>query len=130
MDELTHTPAPGRAILIAELLAIGSELTVGETTDTNSGELARSLVAHGVEVARVTDLPDNQPTVVEALRAALQRSDLVVCTGGLGPTPDDLTREAVAEVCGEDVTVDPRTRAWLDATRSWASASASSPRVH
>jgi len=114
MDELTHTPAPGRAILIAELLAIGSELTVGETTDTNSGELARSLVAHGVEVARVTDLPDNQPTVVEALRAALQRSDLVVCTGGLGPTPDDLTREAVAEVCGEDVTVDPRTRAWLE----------------
>jgi nicotinamide-nucleotide amidase len=114
MDEPTHAPAPERAIHIAELLAIGTELTVGETTDTNSGELARSLVAHGVAVARVTDLPDHQPTVVEAVRAALHRADLVVCTGGLGPTPDDLTREAVAEVCGEDVTVDPRTLAWLE----------------
>jgi len=114
MDEPASATAPGRAILIAELLAIGTELTVGETTDTNSGELARSLVAHGVSVARVSNLPDHQPTVVEALRAALHRADLVVCTGGLGPTPDDLTREAVAEVCGEDVTVDPGTLAWLE----------------
>ncbi len=114
MDEPSPTAAPGRAILLAEILAIGTELTVGETTDTNSGELARSLVAHGVGVTRVTDLPDHQPTVVEALRAALGRADLVVCTGGLGPTPDDLTREAVAEVCGEALATDPRALAWLE----------------
>lgn len=113
MDEPSDTVAPGRAIHFAELLAIGTELTVGETTDTNSGELARSLVAHGVGVTRVTDLPDHQPTVVEALRAALRRADLVVCTGGLGPTPDDLTREAVAEVCGETLETDPEALAWL-----------------
>ena len=52
------SPLPTRRILAAELLAVGTELTVGETTDTNSGELARSLVAHGVTVGRTTSLPD------------------------------------------------------------------------
>ncbi|HEU0244353.1 MAG TPA: molybdopterin-binding protein [Candidatus Limnocylindrales bacterium] len=106
-------PSP-RPILRAEILAIGTELTVGETTDTNSGELARSLVAHGVTVVRVEDLPDDLEVVVGALREALTRADLVVTTGGLGPTPDDLTREAVAELCGEAVAVDPPTLAWLE----------------
>ncbi len=106
------SPAPHR-ILTAELLAIGSELTVGETTDTNSGELARSLVAHGVAVSRIAELPDDLPVVVDALRTALSRADLVVTTGGLGPTPDDLTREAVASVCNETVSVDVATLDWL-----------------
>jgi nicotinamide-nucleotide amidase len=110
--------APARRLRVAELCAVGTELTVGETVDTNSGELARSLVAHGVTVARVSNLPDDQPVVVEALRAALARADLVVTTGGLGPTPDDLTREAVAEVCDEAVMVDEATLAWLEAL--WA----------
>lgn len=112
------TPGPvsaaeARLIVTAELLAVGTELTVGETTDTNSGTLARSLVAHGVTVGRISNLPDDQAVVVEALRLALTRADLVVTTGGLGPTPDDLTREAVAEVCGESVTVNPVTLQWL-----------------
>src|SRR5512142_1981253 len=106
MDQPTRSPAGrARSILHAEIIAVGTELTVGETTDTNSGELARSLVAHGVSVTRVTDLPDHRPTVVETLVAALTRADLVVCTGGLGPTPDDLTRESVAEACGEELSV-------------------------
>lgn len=112
-----RSPAPGatppRRILAAELLAVGSELTVGETTDTNSGELARSLVAHGVSVTRVANLPDDLDVVVDALRTALGRADLVVTTGGLGPTPDDLNREAVAAVCGEAVSVDEATLDWL-----------------
>jgi nicotinamide-nucleotide amidase len=110
------TDVPGsipRRILTAELLAIGSELTVGETTDTNSGELARSLVAHGVAVSRIADLPDDLRIVVDALQTALSRADLVVTTGGLGPTPDDLTREAVAATCGETVSVDEATLDWL-----------------
>ena len=107
-----------RPILAAELLAIGTELTVGETLDTNSGELARSLVAHGVTVTRVANLPDDLAVVVEAMRLALTRADLVVTTGGLGPTPDDLTREAVAELCGETPVIDPETLAWLGAL--WA----------
>ncbi|HEY4189804.1 MAG TPA: molybdopterin-binding protein [Candidatus Limnocylindrales bacterium] len=102
-----------RPIVTAELLAVGTELTVGETTDTNSGELARSLVAMGVTVLRVSDLPDDLGVVVDALRTALGRADLVVTTGGLGPTPDDLTREAVAEACGETPVEDEATLAWL-----------------
>ena len=105
--------ASPRRILTAELLAVGSELTVGETLDTNSGELARSLVAHGVTVTRVANLPDDLAVVVDAIRTALTRADLVVTTGGLGPTPDDLTREAVAAVCDEQVTVDEATLDWL-----------------
>jgi nicotinamide-nucleotide amidase len=95
------------------LLAIGSELTVGETRDTNSGELARSLAESGVEVAWISALPDRLETVVDALTAALSSVDLVVTTGGLGPTPDDLTREAIAHVCRETPVVDPELAAWL-----------------
>jgi nicotinamide-nucleotide amidase len=107
-------PVVTRPVLRAEILAIGTELTVGETTDTNSGDLARSLVARGVTVTRIADLPDDLTIVVDALRTALQRADLVITTGGLGPTPDDLTREAVAEVCGEDLSVDPDVLGWLE----------------
>jgi len=114
MPDISTNPGPVfRPILRAELLAIGTELTVGETTDTNSGDLARSLVTRGVTVTRIANLPDDLGVVAEALRTALTRADLVVTTGGLGPTPDDLTREAVAETCGEKVTVDPVTLAWL-----------------
>ena len=97
----------------AELLAIGSELTVGETRDTNSGELAASLTAEGVEVMRMTALRDDLATVRAAFEAGLERSDLVVSTGGLGPTPDDLTRESIAAAVGETATVDPDLETWL-----------------
>ncbi len=102
-----------RIILQAELLAIGSELTVGETRDTNSGELAASLTAEGVGVLRMTALPDDLATVRAAFEAALERADLVVSTGGLGPTPDDLTRESIAAAIGETPSVDPDLETWL-----------------
>lgn len=113
-----RTADPGRGpvvgpILSAELLAIGSELTTGETRDTNSGELARSLTEAGVRVVRMSALPDDLELVRDAFVEALTRADLVVSTGGLGPTPDDLTREAVAAVCGETPVVDPGLEAWL-----------------
>jgi nicotinamide-nucleotide amidase len=102
-----------RHLLTAELLSIGSELTVGETRDTNAGELARLLTGGGVRVTRLTALPDDLAVVTDAFRAALARSDLVVSTGGLGPTPDDLTREAIAAACGEIPVVDAELEAWL-----------------
>ena len=102
-----------RPIHTAELLSIGSELTVGETRDTNAGELARALTDAGVEVLRITALPDDLATVSGAFSAALTRSDLVVSTGGLGPTPDDLTRESIAAAIGEEPIVDPALEAWL-----------------
>jgi competence/damage-inducible protein CinA-like protein len=100
-------------ILRAELLSIGSELTVGDTLDTNAGELARALTAAGVEVGRVTALPDDLPSVRDAFEAGLERADLVVSTGGLGPTQDDLTREAIVAAIGETPVVDPELEAWL-----------------
>ena len=85
-----------RRLLTAEILSIGSELTVGDTRDTNASEIARSLTAAGVTVGRITAVPDRLEVVAEAFTAAAERADLVVSTGGLGPTPDDLTREAIA----------------------------------
>ncbi|MES2209084.1 MAG: molybdopterin-binding protein [Chloroflexota bacterium] len=102
-----------RAIRRAEILAIGSELTIGETRDTNSGELAGGLTSEGVEVLRMTALPDDLGTVRAAFEAALERADLVVSTGGLGPTPDDLTRESVAAAIGETPVIDPDLERWL-----------------
>ncbi len=109
----TFPAAPGRPLLNAVLLAVGSELTTGETRDTNSGDVARSLSEHGVEVVWISSLPDRLETVTEALRRALAAADLVVTTGGLGPTPDDLTREAVAAALGEKPAVDPKLERWL-----------------
>lgn len=102
-----------RAITSAEILSVGSELLVGETRDTNSGDLAADLSARGVQVTRITALPDRLDAVAEAFRAALDSADLVVSTGGLGPTPDDLTREAIARVCALEPHVDPELERWL-----------------
>jgi nicotinamide-nucleotide amidase len=107
------SPSPGRRILSAELLSIGSELTVGETRDTNAAELARSLTEAGVTVGRITALPDRLEIVVDAFAAGLERADLLVSTGGLGPTPDDLTRESIARIWGETPVVDPDLERWL-----------------
>ncbi|MBI3745701.1 MAG: competence/damage-inducible protein A, partial [Chloroflexi bacterium] len=102
-----------RAIERAEVLSIGSELTVGETRDTNAGELAGALAVAGVEVLRMTALPDDLPAVRDAFSTGLEQADLVVSTGGLGPTPDDLTRESIAAAIGEAPAVDPGLEAWL-----------------
>ena len=102
-----------RRLVTAELLSIGSELTVGETRDTNAGDLARSLTELGLSVGRIQALPDDLAVVTDAFRTALERVDLVVSTGGLGPTPDDLTREALAAAVGEAPAVDPELEAWL-----------------
>jgi competence/damage-inducible protein CinA-like protein len=105
--------SPDRPIRTAEILSIGSEITVGETRDTNAGELAAALTREGVMVGRLLALPDRLDLVSGALSSAFERSDLVVSTGGLGPTPDDLTREAIAAALGETVEVDADLEAWL-----------------
>ncbi|MBI3751685.1 MAG: competence/damage-inducible protein A [Chloroflexi bacterium] len=102
-----------RLIHTAEVLSVGSELTTGETRDTNAGDLARALTEAGVVVARMSSLPDDEPALRAAIEAALGRADLVVLTGGLGPTPDDLTREAVAAAAGEEPVVDRALEGWL-----------------
>jgi nicotinamide-nucleotide amidase len=100
-------------IATAELLAVGAELLAGETRDTNSGDLAAELTDLGVEVTRMNQLPDDLAVVSGAIREALQRADLIITTGGLGPTPDDLTRESIAAAVGEEPATDPELEAWL-----------------
>jgi len=95
-----------RPILTAAVLAVGSEITTGSTRDTNSGDLAEELSAMGVDVVAITALPDRRPALMKALTDAFGSVDLVVTTGGLGPTPDDLTREAIAEASGLEPFVD------------------------
>lgn len=108
-----YAPAMPERVLTAELLSIGSELTVGETRDTNAGDLARSLTERGIAVRRIQALPDHLADVTAAFADAAARADLVVSTGGLGPTPDDLTREAICAVVGESPEPDPATEHWL-----------------
>ena len=102
--------------LRAELLSIGTELLLGEIVDTNSAYLAGRLARLGIDLLHMSTVGDNLGRATEAVRRAAERSDLVVCTGGLGPTEDDLTREAIAAALGEAPAVDPALEAEL---RAW-----------
>lgn len=90
----------------AEILSIGTELLRGEVIDTNANYLATELPLTGMELHRVTIVGDNFEQMCRELRQALDRSRLVITTGGLGPTEDDLTRESIAAVMGESVSID------------------------
>ncbi|MDQ3944443.1 MAG: competence/damage-inducible protein A, partial [Actinomycetota bacterium] len=83
-----------------DVLAVGTELLLGQLVDTNSAWIGEQLAAVGIDSHLHVVVGDNQERVVEVLRWLLARSDAVIVCGGLGPTPDDLTREAIAEVMG------------------------------
>ena len=97
-----------------ELIAVGSELLLGQVTDTNSAWLAQQLAATGIDCRAHVTVGDNHGRIVDALRAALGRADAVVVSGGLGPTADDITREALAEVAGVTLERDPAVVARLE----------------
>jgi nicotinamide-nucleotide amidase len=99
----------------AEILSIGTELLLGNITDTNATFLAQQLAGLGIDLYFVSTVGDNQQRIVETLRRAWERSDLIITTGGLGPTEDDLTRESIAELLGEAMRVDPELEADLRA---------------
>lgn len=94
----------------AELFAIGTEMLMGELTDTNSAWLAARLPVLGITLQRVSILGDNLAMLADGFRQALQRADLIVTTGGLGPTQDDLTREGIAAALQETPVVHEATR--------------------
>ncbi len=91
----------------AYILSIGSELIHGHLTDTNATFLAQELVSQGIELLHVVQVGDDLARLTMTLERAIAEADLVVCTGGIGPTDDDLTREAIAVVFGEEPVVDP-----------------------
>jgi competence/damage-inducible protein CinA-like protein len=84
----------------AEIIAIGTELLLGETTDTNTRFIAQTLRSQGVDLYRTQTIGDNVGRIAGAVGEALQRADIVITTGGLGPTVDDPTRQAIAESVG------------------------------
>ena len=89
----------------AEILSIGTELLMGELVDTNSSYLASELAKLGIETHWVTKVGDDPERLYRAIERANRRSDVTLTSGGLGPTSDDLTRESIARVCGEEMTV-------------------------
>jgi len=101
-----------------ELLTIGTELLLGFTVDTNGAELARALSAVGVRVVRRTSVGDGADAIRDAVRGALERTGAVVTTGGLGPTRDDITKQAVAEVFGAPLDFDDEV--WADLVARFA----------
>jgi nicotinamide-nucleotide amidase len=97
----------------AEIISCGTELLLGHITDTNATYLAQSLAALGIDLYFVSQVGDNQGRIVETLQRAWQRSDLIIMTGGLGPTEDDLARESISALLGETMQVDPKLEADL-----------------
>lgn len=87
-------------VVRCEVVAVGTELLLGQVVDTNSAWLGERLALAGIDSHFRTAVGDNHERIVAALRAALSRSDAVIVCGGLGPTQDDITREALAEVMG------------------------------
>ena len=90
----------------AEIITIGTELLLGQIIDTNSAFIAQQLANIGFDVYRKTSVGDNEDRISAAISKALQRSDVVITTGGLGPTVDDKTREAVAMATERELFLD------------------------
>ena len=97
----------------AEIITIGRELLMGEIVDTNTSYIAVKLAEAGFTVAWAGQVGDQIDHLVEAFERAFRRSHVTVAAGGLGPTRDDLTREAMARVMGEEMEVDPDLLRWL-----------------
>ena len=92
----------------AEIVCVGSELLLGQITDTNAVYMAQGLARAGVDLYRKTTVGDNLERISDAISQSLNRADCVIVTGGLGPTTDDLTREAIAQALGVTLDYDER----------------------
>lgn len=97
----------------AEIISIGTEILMGEILDTNAQYVAQRLPAMGIDLFYMHQIGDNRRRLVELITQARGRSDVVLCTGGLGPTEDDITRDAIAESIGEEPYVVPELEAHL-----------------
>ncbi|HKI55061.1 MAG TPA: molybdopterin-binding protein [Anaerolineales bacterium] len=87
----------------AEIITIGTEILLGEIVDTNTRYIARTLRGMGVDLYRTVTIGDNVERIAESIRNSMSRAEIVITTGGLGPTVDDPTREAIAKAAGVDL---------------------------
>ena len=97
--EVSKDPERSRGVSV-EILAVGTELLLGQLVDTNSAHIAKSLADAGVDVFATHAVGDNRQRIAAAMRAALDRADGMITSGGLGPTIDDLTKEAACDALG------------------------------
>jgi len=104
-----------RAVMRCEVVAVGTELLLGQIVDTNSSWIGEQLALAGIDSHFQTKVGDNHARMVSVLRLALDRSDAVIVCGGLGPTQDDITRDAIAEVMGVDLELDDEVAARIEA---------------
>lgn len=93
--------------MTAEIITIGDELLIGQVVDTNSAFLASELNLLGIRVVQITSIADKRDSIVEALNAASGRAELILCTGGLGPTADDITKQTLAEYFNTKLVFNP-----------------------
>src|SRR5437879_5095210 len=91
----------------AEVIAVGTELLLGDIANTNAQAIGRELARIGVDCHVHVAVGDNVERIAEAISASLERADAVILTGGLGPTQDDVTREAIALATGDELVEDP-----------------------
>ena len=96
--------------MIAELVAVGTEILLGNIVNTNSAYLSEQMAQLGLSVYYETVVGDNHDRMKAVIASALDRSDVVILSGGLGPTEDDLTKEVCAEVMGLPLEEDPHSR--------------------
>ena len=107
-------PATQARVYTAALLVIGDEILSGRTHDKNIAQVAVWLVAQGIRLAEVRVVPDQPDAIVEAVNTLRARNDYLFTTGGIGPTHDDITVDAVAQALGTGVIVHPEARAMLE----------------
>lgn len=98
--------------MIAEIVPVGTEILLGNIVDTNSSFLASQLPLLGIDLYFISTVGDNRQRLVDTLRRAWNRAEIIITTGGLGPTQDDITREAIGELVGEELKVDDKL--WQD----------------
>ena len=97
-----------------EILAVGTEILLGNISNTNAQYLSRKCAGLGLSVYHQTVVGDNEKRMTDAIKRALKRSDIVILTGGLGPTEDDMTKEVCAKVMGFELAEDPHTKARIE----------------
>jgi len=96
----------------AEIIPIGTEILLGNIIDTNSSFLANQLPSLGIDLYFISAVGDNKERLLGTLRRAWRRATLIITTGGLGPTQDDITRESIAKLVDEELKVDEKL--WRD----------------
>ncbi len=98
----------------AIIITIGDEILMGQILDTNAQYIARRLTEIGVEVVEELSIPDKREEIYETVDYAMQEADLILVTGGLGPTKDDVTKKVLAEYFGSRLVFNPQAMEWLE----------------